>query len=256
MAPRQSWATAERVVTAVRGWDWVTVRTMLGHTLLETIHSLPTHAHAAAFLRHAERFPILAAADHTLAELTPNGHAAAEAFGTRVTGFDRVRIFHSPVKRCRQTAEGIARGLGTAGCAVEVVGAVETLGVDYIADPAETARLATQHGDHFIRLWFSGQVGTTVIRAAEQIVARKLTYLNERLQEPCPQGRRLDLHVSHDWNILTLRELVCGVRHEEAGWLNFLDGVAFSPEVAGLRVVYRHSVVMRPWPKIFPTVAE
>lgn len=229
---------------------------MLGHTLLETIHSLPTPTHAAAFLRHAERFPILVASDHTLAELTPDGHAAAEAFGTKIAGFDRVRIFHSPVKRCRQTAEGIARGLSTTGRVVEIVGAADALGVDYIVDPTETARLATQHGEHFIRLWFSGVVGPAVIRAAEQIAARKVAYMIERLHEPCAHGRRLDLHVSHDWNILTLRELLCGVRHEEAGWLNFLDGVAFAAEVGGLRAVYRECVVTRPLPWSFPTVAR
>ncbi len=238
------------------GGDCVNVSTMHGHTLLETLRSLPVHANAAAFLRHAERFPILADTDHRLAELTPNGHAAAEAFGTRIEGFDRVRIFHSPVKRCRQTAEGIARGWASRGGVVEIVGAADALGVDYILDPAEAARLATEHGDHFIRLWFSGQVGPAVIRGAEQIAARKLAHLTERLHEPCAQGRRLDLHVSHDWNILTLRELLCGVRHEEAGWLNFLDGVAFSPEVAGLRAVYRDKAVTRALPWGVPTGAE
>ncbi len=230
---------------------------MLGLKLLETIRSLPTGADAAVFLRHAERFPILHATDHTLAELTPNGLASAEAFGARIQGFDHVRIFHSPVKRCRQTAEGIARGLESTGRPVEIAGPTDALGVDHnIVDPGETARLATLHGDHFIRLWFSGQVGPTVIRAADQIAARNLAYLTERLREPCPHGRRLDLHVSHDWNILTLRELLCGVRHEEAGWLNFLDGVAFSSAAAGLCAVYRDRAVTRPLPWSFPTALE
>jgi broad specificity phosphatase PhoE len=229
---------------------------MHGHSLLESIHSLPTQTHVAVILRHAERFPILTASDHTLAELTPDGHAAAEAWGTRISGFDKVRLFHSPVKRCRQTAEGIARGLGATGRVVEIVGAAETLGVDYVVDHEEMARLATQHGEHFIRLWFSGEAGPAVMRAADQVVTRKLAYLTERLHEPGAHGRRLDLHVSHDWNILTLRELLCGVRHEEAGWLDFLDGVAFSSSVDGLRAVYRDRAVTRRLPWAFPTVLE
>ena len=91
---------------------------MHGLQLLETIRSLPTPAAAAVMLRHAERFPILVATDHTLVELTPNGAVAAEAFGARIDGFDCVRIFHSPVKRCRQTAESIARGVSSTGCPV------------------------------------------------------------------------------------------------------------------------------------------
>jgi len=36
-----------------------------------------------------------------------------------------------------------------------------------------------------------------------------------------------------------LREYCVGVRHEEAGWLTFLDGVAFRRGERGLRAVYR-----------------
>ena len=231
---------AERVVTEEARSDCVFARTMHGLELLETLRLLPGGSAAAAFLRHAERFPILDAADPTLAELTPDGAAAAEAFGTRIHGFDDVRVFHSPVKRCRQTAESIARGAESRGCTVEIAGPAEALGVDYILDPREAGRLTMLHGNHFIRLWFAGQVDPSVIRAADQVAARKLAFLNQRLQEPCRHGRRLDLHVSHDWNIIVLRERVCGVRHEEAGWLNFLDGVVFSPAADGwLRAVYR-----------------
>jgi hypothetical protein len=219
---------------------------MHGLELLETIRSLPTHAAAAVLLRHAERFPLVEATDHTLVELTPDGAVAAEAFGGRIAGFDCVRIFHSPVKRCRQTAEGIARGVSSTGCPVEIAGPEDALGVDYIIDPMEAGRLSVLHGNHFVRLWFSGQVAPTVIRAAEHIAARKLAFLSRRLQEPSPQGRRLDLHVSHDWNIIVLRELVCGVRHEEAGWLDFLDGVAFLSVAAGLHAVYRERAVTSP----------
>lgn len=223
---------------------------MHGLQLLDTIHSLPNDS-AAAILRHAERFPILDSADPTLAEITPDGAVAAEAFGTRLRGFDCVRIFHSPVKRCRQTAECIARGVSSTGCPVEIAGPDDALGVDYIMDLTEAGRLTVQHGNHFVRLWFSGQVAPTVIRAPEQIAARKLAFLTQRLQEQSPRGRRLDLHVSHDWNIIVLRELVCGVPHEEAGWLNFLDGVAFSPTAGGLSAVYREHRVTKPLPWSF-----
>lgn len=221
---------------------------MHGLELLATLRSLPADAPAAAFLRHAERFPIVDASDPTLAEITPAGAAAAEAFGRQIEGFGCIRVFHSPIKRCRQTAECIARGIATTGVAVEIAGADPTLGVDYILDLKEAGRLTVLHGNHFVRLWFSGQVEPTVIRAAAPIAARKLEFLTRRLQEPCSQGRRLDLHVSHDWNIIVLRELMLRVRHEEAGWLDFLDGVAFSPSDAGLRVAYRDHVVTRPLP--------
>jgi hypothetical protein len=224
---------------------------MHGLELLETIRSLPLEGSSAIFLRHAERFPIVDAADPTLAEITPAGAAAAEAFGAGITGFDCVRLFHSPIKRCRQTAECIARGLESTGCSVEIAGAERTLGVDYILDLKEAGRLTLLHGNHFVRLWFTGQIAPTVIRPVAHIAAGKLVYLTQRLQEPCARGRRLDVHVSHDWNVIILRELMLHVRHEEAGWLTYLDGLAFSSRAAGLHAFYRTSSLMKSMPWTF-----
>jgi hypothetical protein len=143
------------------------------------------------------------------------------------------------VKRCAQTAEHIAQGAASIGVAAEVVGPREELGVDYILDLNEAGRLTVVHRDHFVRLWFTDQVPNTVIRAPQGIASRKLEFVTARLREPAPVGRRLDLHVSHDWNVIVLRELLLGVRHEEAGWLTFLDGVAFVGEAEKLRAFYR-----------------
>jgi broad specificity phosphatase PhoE len=212
---------------------------MLGLELLDTIHALTAHRTVAAVMRHAARHPIANPAEPTLAEITEEGAKAAEAFGARIRGFDRVRLFHSPVKRCRQTAECIARGATRAGLATEVAGPHDELGVDYILDLAEAGRLTVMHNDHFVRLWFTGQVPTTVIRPPQALADRKTSYLAARLRDPAVDGRRLDLHVSHDWNIIILRELLLGVRHEEAGWLTFLDGVAFAGKAPQLRAFYR-----------------
>lgn len=219
---------------------------MHGFELLETLHAMPAGQPAAAFLRHAERHPIEDVGDPTKAELTDAGHQAAESFGARIRGFDCVRLFHSPVKRCRQTAEAIARGVRSRGGAAELAGPEDALGIDYILDVKEAGRLTLLHGDHFVRLWFTGKIAPGVIDRAEKIAAMKLGHVAERLRQPCPQGRRLDLHVSHDWNILVLRELLVGVRHEDAGWLDYLDGVAFAPVAGGLRAIYRNHAVTHP----------
>jgi broad specificity phosphatase PhoE len=212
---------------------------MYGHELLKTIETLHGEGKSAAMLRHAARFPIVDPTEPTLAEITPEGETAAEDFGRHIAGFECVRLFHSPVKRCRQTAECIARGAENAGLTVEHLGPETALGVDYILDLTEAGRLTALHGDHFVRLWHDGQIEPTVIHATKQIAETKLDYLARKLQEPCLAGRRLDLHVSHDWNILALRELLLGVSHEEAGWLNFLDGLAFSLCAGRLEARYR-----------------
>lgn len=214
---------------------------MRGEELLTTLR---VEAHAggpvAAVMRHAARHPIADPRRPELAELTADGCAAAEAFGAELGNFSRVRLFHSPVKRCQQTAECIARGVAGIGGRAELVGAHPALGIDYIRDLAEAGRLTAIHGDHFVRLWFEGQVPPSVIDPAPTLAALKLDFVCSQLAAAAPGT--LDLHVSHDWNIIILREHLVGVRHEDAGWLTFLDGVAFRPSERGVRAIYREHV--------------
>ncbi|MFT3869658.1 MAG: histidine phosphatase family protein [Nibricoccus sp.] len=212
---------------------------MFGYELLETIGSFAVEAPVAAILRHAARYPILDVARPELAEITPAGAKAAEEMGRRLSGFDCLRLFHSPVKRCQQTAECLARGAGDAGLKITHLGPEDALGVDYILDLAEAGKLSQLHGEDFVRLWIRGEVSPQIIRETKHIAETKMTYLTRRLSEPTSQGRRLDLHVSHDWNIMVLREHLLGVRHEEAGWLSFLDGIGFCLQDGVLRAKYR-----------------
>lgn len=212
---------------------------MDGLALLETIGTLASDAPVAAILRHAARYPILDLARPELAEITPEGAKSAEAMGRRLRGFERVRFYHSPVKRCQQTAECLAQGAVAAGLKVEHLGAEAALGVDYILDLPEAGRLSQLHGEHFVRLWIKGAVSPKVIRNTKHIAETKMACLTQRLGEPGRGGRRLDLHISHDWNIMVLREHLLGVRHEEAGWLDFLDGIGLCLSGGLLRVIYR-----------------
>lgn len=216
---------------------------MLGHELLETFAGLTAAPAVAAVLRHTARHPIANPNEPTLAEITPEGAEAAEEFGACLTGFDCLRLFHSPVKRCGQTAACIAEGATSAGLKVEVVGPRGEIGVDFIVDQPEAGRLTVLHGDHFVRLWVEGKIPTTVVRPAREVAARHAGFAAARLRHPIPDGaRRLDLHVSHDWNIIVLREILLNLRHEDTGWLTFLDGVTFTADHDGVRAIYREHV--------------
>lgn len=193
----------------------------------------------AAMMRHAARHPIADPARPDVAELTADGCAAARAFGEQLGDFRRLRLFHSPVNRCAHTAQCIAEGAARAGVRAELCGAHAALGIDYIRDLGEAGRLHVIHGEHFVRLWFQGGVPPAVIEPVPALAGTKLAFIRERLTEVAAEPGALDLHVSHDWNIIMLREQCVGVRHEEAGWLTFLDGVTFRPSEHGLRAVYR-----------------
>lgn len=190
----------------------------------------------AATLRHAERHPITDPAWPDLPELTATGRADAEAFGAALAGFELVRLFHSPVLRCRQTAEGIAAGVQRIGGRVELLGAHEPLGISYTHDRVEFGRLFEIHGDNrFMRLWCDGALPRTALDPAAECSEQIVAFIRGRLAEHAADARSLDLHVSHDINIMAVREACLGLRHEDAGWLEFLDGVVFQPSEDGMR---------------------
>jgi len=227
----------------------VTMPDMQGNEVLEMIEKMADgRTPSAVFIRHAQRHPITDPSDPTLAELTEEGMAHARAFGARISGFRHLRLFHSPVKRCEQTAVCIAQGAAEKGLKVELCGREATLGVDYILDLNEAGRLTLLHGEHFVRLWFGGEIDRGIIRPARDIAIEKLEKITQRLADPMEQGARLDIHVSHDWNVLILREFMLGVRHEDTGWLTFLDGMGFSRRNGELAAVYGQTSSHRPLP--------
>ncbi len=52
---------------------------------------------------------------------------------------------------------------------------------------------------------------------------------------------RLDIHVSHDWEISLLREELFGLRYEDVGWPPFMDGILFRTDGADVVASYRSS---------------
>jgi len=188
---------------------------------------------AVLVLRHAEREPIPDPLRPELAELTPAGMKAARELGARLVGFSHLRLFHSPVKRCRQTAECIGQGLADLGPRIDGPFEVASLGLGYIRGAHEVAELTREHGDHFIRLWFEGRVDARFMQDPRELARHMRGHMDECLEQQAAHGRRLDIHVTHDWNLLVLREWNLGLRHEEAGWIEFLDGVAYAPGLGG-----------------------
>ncbi len=193
----------------------------------QVLASRPDSQHAAAIIRHAQRHPLGSTTDPTKALLTDAGKAAAVALGGRITGFTHLRLFHSPVMRCQQTAECIAEGAAGSGMHIELCGARPRLGFVCTKDEAAALTLYTQIGDDFVSRWLEGVLPAGMMEDPAETVGHNLREICATLEHGTARGPRLDLHVSHDWNIMVMRELLVGVRHEERGWLGFLDGLAF-----------------------------
>jgi len=217
-----------------------------GAEILQAIRR--TRRPAAVFMRHAPRPPVVDLAVSPWVGITAAGQEAAEAFGAGLAGVVAVRIFHSPILRCAQTAAHIAQGAEAAGVDAKVIGPREELGASYLVDIGEVVRLGNALGRDFVRRWFAGEIGETVIRPPAAVLAEYLRYLTRGLGDGAAADR-VDLHVTHDWNVLLLREGTLGLRHEEAGWIDYLDGVVVERLGVDLQVVYREQqAIVKPTP--------
>jgi broad specificity phosphatase PhoE len=194
--------------------------------LLESLSAVGGHVATALLVRHAERDPVLAVQDFLEARLTAKGIEDAIEFGRALDSFASLEAWHSPVERCAETARSIVAGAREVGVDAQVIGSMDALGGPYVRDPFATFKEYAKHAKRFIRSWFDGEYPSEMIagrRESSQIQLREI--LGTWDAEP-PQT--LAVFVTHDWNVLAIREEVLGLRFEEAGWVNFLEGLVLS----------------------------
>lgn len=179
----------------------------------------------AAIVRHADRPSIASVTESLGVGLNEKGRENARMFGERITGERQVRFFHSPAVRCRETAEAMSVGL--AGNGNKVLSCTETwdLCAPYLLDD-RTLEVADRLGHGFIRAWFNGEIPKEWILPAPDASDKVVHPILERLADPCGTTR-LDIHVSHDWEIVLLRDTLFGTHYELDGWIEYLDGIVF-----------------------------
>ena len=211
-----------------------------GNDLLTTLHRGPLLAPAVGLMRHAARGPVTDLRTSPDVLLTAEGEAAARLLGARLPLARAVRLLHSPIERCAQTARCLAAGFGQAGGRAEVVGPLESLGAPYIVDFERLVEAAGVYDPAaFVRAWFDGTLAPGIVHEADEAARALLRVVRGEL-ERTPPGH-LTLLVSHDWNVMLLRERYLGVRHDDAGWLAYLDGVVLTPGARGLELCWRGS---------------
>ncbi len=188
------------------------------------LDDLPGDRPVAVLARHAERFPIESVNDTLEALLTEDGRAAARGLGAKMSRFADLTLFHSPVPRCRQTAEEIANGARAAGVVSRVLGSKFELGGPYMNDWESVMKrvLATGAGG-FVRDWFAGKLPVGLAVEPEAAARQQLEILLGQLVGGMPG---LTVNISHDWNVLLLRHFFLEIDDRALGWPDYLEGLA------------------------------
>lgn len=224
---------------------------------LLSFRSAQTFGRPHVLLRHAERDRI---DDPTVgwdAALTDRGRATAVDLGRELAADGPFSVSHSPVPRCGETAEALTEGIRAAGGQVRADGVVDALAGPYLRNPVEAMQAARDLGDRFVRAWFAGELPVELIdgradSARSQLRAMVKSAAAQRgaSDEARSAAAPCALLVSHDWNLLAVREEYFGIRHEQAGWPGFLDGVALVLTDKGVVLTYRERIQQIPLRKI------
>ncbi len=206
-------------------------------TLLNRIRELNQQtSRLAAVLRHSVRESIGDKRDHHELHLTEEGRRRAVEFGKNLPRGKTIRLFNSPVSRCRETAECIQEGVQSGGGVAILMGVRGFLRVpltDFAGALEQMKRIGVFQ---FTRMWLEDQIDRKIVDAPRQAFEEMATGVVSTLLEN-EQGH-IDLHVAHDWNVLLLRERILGIRHEDAGWPDFLDGVILTHEKGKVTASY------------------
>jgi hypothetical protein len=175
------------------------------------------------FIRHAERFSIRSVKSPDEALLTEKGKQDAFFYGRRAVFLAPVVLHHSPVERCRQTARAIAEGIADAGGEAAVDGPMPEIGGPYILGKIEELpSIVGRFGfERFLRKWFDGDLPDGLMLDLKKAAELQLKAFRASLDGE----KSSHILVSHDWNIMLLREYFFRLKHEDIGTPGFLDGL-------------------------------
>jgi hypothetical protein len=177
----------------------------------------------ALMIRHAERHPIEQMINALEVQLTERGIKDSYKLGEMLARFCPINIYHSPVPRCRQTAVNILDGIQSQDDRAILSGYLLELGGPYITGDwgAVVASIEKQGQTRFLRRWFDNELPSTLIMSLPEAAHIQLQILANQLASTDVSS----INITHDWNIMILREFYFNLKHEVIGDPDFLDGL-------------------------------
>ena len=194
--------------------------------------------HGVLLMRHSAREYEPGRHD-LLNPLTDEGRALCTRLGRLLPKEVTLRAYSSPAERCVETADLILSSHEEEGGAVSRNRPLEGLGVFYMLDQMKAFLAMREAGGMtpFLARWFDGSLPVDIMLPPQEAAVAVARLCLEKLRSPV-HHRQLDVLVSHDMTVYTLRSLLLNQR-EEFGEIEYLDGLLFF-EREGVAYVQSH----------------
>jgi len=176
-------------------------------------------------LRHSQRYEPNLTDENQYMELTPQGRSIARFFGTQLPKKRTIRLFHSPVNRCKETAEEIHTGFEEIGGESIFKGectAVWGIGVNKQFFMSELQKYRNR--DIFFR-WASGFYTPEEWPSLIQYCQRGADVIWNQLKLAPENG--IDVYITHDWHLTAFRYGWFGLPPDDT-WVGYLGGFLFT----------------------------
>jgi len=175
--------------------------------------------------------------------LTEEGKKLAFWFGKNLPKDRKIRIFHSPIKRCKDTAFFIKEGIESNGHRVELVEEKKIL--DFVTNCEKFELIIKKNPNvKFIEKWFGREIDRDIIDYPENCLKKQMNEIISYMKKQ--NERTLNIYISHDGNIFIIRDFILKVKSKEY-WPDFLEGIIFSKEKNKIKLKWRNFEKIIDW---------
>jgi hypothetical protein len=172
----------------------------------------------AIVLRHSIREEITDARNSQNQLLTEEGKNLAMTFGAELPTSKPLRIYHSNIKRCEETAFSIKQGFN--GLVSEVSTNNTLMGFFMLKPDAILQDVNSIGGYKFINKWFNEHYPENQIMRALTARKQMVDFIKKNYNE-----KYLDLYITHDWNVILLLSYHYKLIENNYPWPSFMNGV-------------------------------
>ena len=194
-------------------------------------------------MRHsAKRYDETNPAIEPFMGLTGEGKEMARQFGKRLPSGKTLRLFSSSAGRCIETAYLIDKEYTACGGKTVDNKLSGMLAPFYVKNSPSLADASNPDGD-FLRQWFDGNFPADAIENAGTAARKLAGFLTEQML--ASKENDLGIHITHDWSIYLIKECILGLKHEEYGMVDFMEGIVIYAE-NDAPYITSHQCVPRP----------
>ncbi len=201
--------------------DW----TSEARQIIDGLKKFPDNSKILLILRHSQRDEPEELDAITKLRLTPEGHMIAKKFGEELPRDRSIRLFHSVVWRCQETAEDILSGFKGIDGEGEISGSFGPLYNLETARDFFPNQMKTHSAKQFFFRWIAGLYLPNEITPLQEYCKKAAELFSKKFKES--PDRNIDIHITHDFFLIALRFGWFGIPPCK-NWVSYLGGFALS----------------------------